>query len=208
MAVITNYGTLKTAVADYLARSDLATFIPNFVQNAELKAYRRLRLRFMETSLSATISSGVIAVPSDYLEMKNLRVVSGGREYPLVRSTLEQLYEMYPLRTATGLPRVFAREGSNIIFGPYPDTTYTIKGIYYARPATFLYEGADGGTSWLTSNAADMMLYASLVEAEPFIKNDARLQVWQGFLANAVQTIQEQESLESLSGSSLAEEAL
>jgi hypothetical protein len=28
MAIITNYATLQTAVADYLARDDLTTFVP------------------------------------------------------------------------------------------------------------------------------------------------------------------------------------
>ena len=41
MAVITSYDTLQTAVADYCARSDLATFTPNFVQNWEEGFYRQ-----------------------------------------------------------------------------------------------------------------------------------------------------------------------
>jgi hypothetical protein len=40
MAVVTSYATLQTAVADYLARSDLTSFIPNFVQNFEEDFYR------------------------------------------------------------------------------------------------------------------------------------------------------------------------
>ena len=70
MAVITSYATLLTAVADYLARDDLTTFVPNFIQNAENELYRTLNLRNEETALSVAISSGVAAVPADFKALK------------------------------------------------------------------------------------------------------------------------------------------
>ena len=73
MAIITNYSTLKTAVADFMARDDLTTFIPNFIENAERKLYRTLNLRNEETALSVSISSGVATVPSDFKMLKFFR---------------------------------------------------------------------------------------------------------------------------------------
>ena len=207
MAAITNYGTLKTAVADYLMRSDLTTFIPNFVQNAELKLYRKLRLRFMETSFSTPIAAGVLAVPAAYVEAKSFRLVTSGTQRPLHRMTLEQLYESYPNRSATGQPVVFSREAGNFIFGPAPDSTYTITGTYWAKPS-LLVEGNDAGTNWLLTNAADVLLYGALMEAEPFIKNDARLALWRDMLTVSVQTLIDQEQGEEFSGSGIAESSL
>ena len=67
---IANYSDLKTAVANWLNRSDLTSYVSDIVMLGEAKIYRELRIRAMETALSDTIASGVIAVPSDYIEMK------------------------------------------------------------------------------------------------------------------------------------------
>ena len=44
----TNYATLQTEVADFLHRTDLTSAIPTFIQLAETKLNRILRLRAME----------------------------------------------------------------------------------------------------------------------------------------------------------------
>ena len=96
MAVITSYATLQTAVADYLARSDLTTFIPNFIQNAENKLYRSLNLRNEETALSVTIASGVAAVPTGFKALKFAYI--DGSPISLLRwVSVEELYNDYPL---------------------------------------------------------------------------------------------------------------
>ena len=119
MAVITNLTTLTTAVADYLNRDDLATFIPNYIQNAEEKLYRILRLQFMETALSGTISSGVLAVPDDYLELKYAYVDQSPIRW-LERSAPETIYRNFPVRSGAEVPRMIAREAGNLIRPSHP----------------------------------------------------------------------------------------
>jgi hypothetical protein len=83
-----------TAVADYLARSDLTSFIPNFVQNFE-EDFIREPANWgpdIEAALSVTITSNVAAVPSDYLGLK-IAYIDGQRSPPLKRISLMQLYE-------------------------------------------------------------------------------------------------------------------
>ena len=70
MAIITNRATLLTAIADYLARDDLTTFTPNFLQNAEGKIYRRLNLRNEETELNVPIGGGVAPLPYRFKGLK------------------------------------------------------------------------------------------------------------------------------------------
>lgn len=200
MAVITDYTELQTAVSDYLARSDLTTWIPNFVQNCEEKLYRRLRLQFMETALSGTISSGVMAVPEDYLELKYAYVDRSPVQW-LERTSSENVYKAYPVRSGAEIPRLIAREGSNFIFGPYP-ADHSIKGIYWAKP-DLLRDDSDGA-NWLTENAPDLLLYGALLEAEPFIKNDPRILVWKTFYDDALNAVKDQERRENHSGGSLA----
>lgn len=183
MAVITNYATLQTAVSDYLARDDLSTFVPNFVQNAENKLYRSLNLRNEETALDVSISSGVAAVPDDFKALK-YAYFDGSPVTPLKWTTAEEVYNDYPLRSDSTTPKLIAREGSNFIFGPVSKDG-TLKGIYYAKQDPL----RTTDPSWYVTNAPEVLLYASLLEAEPFIQNDPRINVWKSFLLDALDTL-------------------
>lgn len=199
MALVTNYATLVTAIEDYLAVSDLSSWVPNFLQNAQAKLYRSLRIRAMETALSGTISSGVIALPSDYLDLKHAYVNTSPVKF-LERTTPEEIYRNYPTRSASGKPHWIAREAGNFIFGPYPDDTYSIAGVYYARLT--LLSGSNT-TNWFTTNAPDVLIYGALLEAQPFIMNDARIPVWRAMFDEAVETLIREERKEKHSGSTL-----
>jgi len=67
---ITTYAELQTAVGAWLHRSDLTGIIPDLITLGEKRIFRKARCRVMESALTGTIASGVIAVPSDYLEIK------------------------------------------------------------------------------------------------------------------------------------------
>jgi hypothetical protein len=199
MAVITNYTTLQTAIGDYLARSDLSTFLPNFTQNWEERFYRESKnwASWMEAALSVTITSGVAAVPADYLGLKQA-YLDGTANIPLKRISLDQLYLRYPRDGQTGTPRYIARNGANFEFGPIASSG-TLAGTYYAKP-TVLRTDADGA-NWLTTNAPDLLLYGSLLEAEPFLKNDKRIVIWQQFYNDALIAYRSQFKEEDYSGS-------
>lgn len=200
---ITSYSELQTAVANWLARDDLTTYIPDFITLAEARIYRELKVRQMETALSETIASGVIAVPSGYTQMK-FAYVDGSPIKKLERFDLERLYQEYPTRSADGKPSAYARESTSFIFGPYPDSGYTIKGVYYKK----LDPLSDANTSnWLITDAPDLILFASLCEAEPFIKNDPRLVLWEAKYQNAKTEIRNQDRDEEFSGSVMSPRA-
>jgi hypothetical protein len=199
MAVITSYATLQTAISDWLARSDLTTFLPNFTQNWEEDFYREPLNwgSWMETALSVSISSGVAAVPSDYLGLK-VAYISGQTSAPLKRISLDQLYQRYPRSLGNGQAVYIARDGANFVFGPEASDG-TLAGTYYAKP-TVLRTDADGA-NWLTANAPDLCLYGSLLAAEPFIKNDARVSLWQAMYDRALVSYRNRFKEEDYSGS-------
>jgi hypothetical protein len=176
MAVISTYATLQTAVGDYLARSDLTSFIPNFVQNWEERFYREPDNwgSWMETALSVAIASNVAAVPADYLGLK-VAYISGQTSAPLKRISLDQLYQRYPRSGSTGTPAYIARNGANFEFGPVAGSG-TLVGTYHAKPTALRSDG--DGSNFLITDCPDLCLYGSLLEAEVFIKNDKRLQTW------------------------------
>lgn len=200
MAAITDYATLKTEVAAWLNRSDLTNEVPGFIQLGEFRIYRDLRVRQMEAALSVAISSGVIAVPTGYLEMK-LAYVNGSPMRKLERKDAEWIYLNYPTRSSDGTPKFFAREGTNFIFGPYPDSAYTVKGTYYKKLDAL---SGTNTTNWLITDVPDLILFASLCEAAPFLQDDARVALWEKKYAQIAARVQLNDEQEEFSGSPLA----
>lgn len=206
MAVISGYASLQTAVIDWLARSDLTNYVPNFVQNWEERFYRQPKNfgRWMEAALSTPIASSVLAVPADYLGLK-YAYVSGSPSSRLDRVSLNQLYGTYPRGGDTGLPRWISRDTTNFVFGPAPDSTYTIKGVYWAKPTLMRSFSADAAAHWIVVNAPDLALYGALCESAPFLRNDARLATWKDLYSEALQDYRELHWEEDNSGSPVQE---
>ena len=198
---ITNWHTLKSTVEDYLDRSDIGDQVEAAITFAENRIYRDVRVADMETALSATTSSGVIAVPSGYIEMKFMYIDTAPVQ-ALQRKDLSFIYENFPTRSADSKPTFFAREGSNFIFGPFPDTNYAIKGVYYAK-LTALAPGSNE-SNFIITDFPEALLFAALVECEPFLQNDERLVIWESKYQEAIKQIQAQDDAEALSGSPLA----
>lgn len=191
---ITTYAELQTSVANWLHRGDLTSIIPDLIMLAEERIFRTIRAREMETALSETIASGVIAVPSGYIALKSV-YLDGTPTTKLKRSTVAQIYENYPTRSADTKPKCIAREGGNFIFGPYPDAAYTVKGIYYARLTSI----ATSANALFTANP-DLYLMATLCEAAPYIKDDNRVAIWEAKFAQIKAAIEEENDEEERSG--------
>jgi hypothetical protein len=183
MAVITSYATLQTEIGNTLARSDLTAEIPQFIQFAENRLYRSLNLRNEETALSVAISGGVAAVPSDFKALK-FAYYDQSPAALLDWVPIEQLYREYPTRTESGIPSVISREATNFVFGPVASDG-TLKGVYYAKQDPL----RTTDPSWYVTNAPEVLLYGSLLEAAPFIQDDERLQVWGQMYQSAVDTL-------------------
>lgn len=197
---ITTYSDLKTSVANYLARSDLTSQIPDFIQFAEIRLRRELRIRQMllSTTLTTTGGTSTVNLPSDFLELKNI-YIDGDPTWTLIYltpSTLERNGRTYEQNK----PSYYTILSSTIKFGATPDTTYSVPLLYYAAPA-FL---SDSNTSnvWL-ANCPDLLLYASLAEAEPYLMNDARLATWQAMYDRGLLGLRESDDRGEFSASPL-----
>jgi len=196
---IATYTDLKTAVANWLHRSDLTTYVPDFIALGETRVYRELRIRAMEVALSQAIASGVIAIPSAYVELKHA-YVDGSPVQILTRKNAAWIHENYPTRSSDGKPKFIASDAGNFIFGPFPDSTYTVKGTYYSR-LTALSDS--NTTNWFTTNSPGILLFAALSEAEPFLRNDPRIELWQAKYDQEKDGIMREERDEQFSGSPL-----
>lgn len=199
---IANYSGMQAAILSWLHRTGdtaFALIVPDFISLAEARIYRELRIRQMETALSSAISAGVIAVPPGFLELKNA-YVNGSPTRNLEKKDAEWIYAHYPTRSAEGTPIYIAREASNFIFGPYPDSAYTIKGVYYKKLTALSNSNT---TNWLTTDCPDLLLFASLCEAIPWVQDDPRVSLWETKYQQIKARVQAQDVDEEFSGSPL-----
>lgn len=217
MAKVTNYGTLKTAIADWLARGDLSDYVDQFVQFAENQIYSdpELRLRQMEEPLDGFVGcDGKMDIPADYLELKHAYLDKSPR-IQLERVQPEFIYEMYGSRFAgrtpfsdtqlddaafaygNGVPKYIATETDYFLLAPFPADQYRVGGVYYKKFAALTNES---DTNWLLTNHPDLYLYGALMQAEPFIKNDSRIMLWEKMYERARARVRGSERRERFSG--------
>lgn len=171
----TSYSDLQTAIAGYLARSDLTSQIPDFIRLCEVRLRRDLRIRQMLKSVTtATVASdSTVEIPSDFLEARDL-VLVGNPVQPL-NYLSPSLFNRNARAADAGKPQEYTILAQDFQLAPIPDAAYTVKLLYYAAP-TFLSDTNTSNT--FLANCPDLLIYGSLIEAEPWLMNDPRLQTW------------------------------
>lgn len=197
---ISNYGELKTAVKNWMDRDDLTAHIPEFIALAEARFNRVLRIRAMESKQTASTVAGQqnLALPTNYIQMRNVQM-NTSPVTPMQYVTPEIFDRLYG-GSVTGTPKFYTIIANELQLGPTPDTVQTIEMLFYKK---FDSLSADGDTNWVLTNAPDVYLYGALLEAEPFIMNDSRVQLWATAFQTAIGDIQEQDNKDRHSGSAL-----
>ncbi len=171
----TSYSTLKTTIADYLARSDLSTKIPDFIRLAEERLRRDLRIRQMLKVATTTTTSGdsTVALPSDFLAMKDIHLDTNPVKVLQFQNTSN--FFRNARTTDRGVPTQYTLLGTEFQFAPLPDSAYTLRMVYYYKP-DFLSDSTP--SNLFLANCPDLLLYGALAEAEPYLMNDERISVW------------------------------
>jgi hypothetical protein len=182
----TSYSDLKTTIASYLARSDLTSTIPDFIRLGEERLRRDLRIRQMLVVATSDTVAGdsTVGLPSDFLQMRDIHL----NTIPIASLAYAAPNAFYTNNNSTeaGLPSTYTLLASEIQFAPIPDGVYTAQMLYYAKPPLL----SDSNTSNVfLANCPDALLYAALGEAEPYLMNDARLQVWASLYDRSIASI-------------------
>ena len=190
------YAQLKTAIQDYTDNSE-TTFVNHlndFIKASEEKLLKSVDLDYFRKNVTSTLTSSdqFLTVPSDYLASFSLQITASGSESFLLQKDVNYLREYTPAASTTGLPKYYARfDENNFILAPTPNSAYTIELHYFYRP-TSLTAGADGGTTWLSTNAPFALLYGSLVEAYSFMKGEPDvLQNYNGLYAQYLERLKD-----------------
>jgi hypothetical protein len=196
---LSTYSELKTSVADWLNRSDLTSAVPDFISLAEAQVERRLRTRQMIVRATATIDSEYSAVPADFLEARTLKLQTNPVT-PMQFETIDSLDDLSTQYIAAGKPRFFSIVGGQIRTVPIADSSYTAELVYYAK----LSKLSDSNTTnWLLTASPDIYLYGALMQAAPYLKDDARIGTWSQMYLTALQDLQTADDRGSTSGGAL-----
>ena len=171
---INTFSTLKTAVADWLDRDDISSAIDNMISLMEARLYTELRVRDMEAALSLTVASGTVTLPTDFIEFKSV-YINGSPIQAVEFQSAHWIRANFPQRSSSGKPRYAALDAGTLIFAPYPDSTYSVLGTYYARPTAL---SVSNETNFLTTKAPDILLYGTLTHSALYLGQDARLPAW------------------------------
>jgi len=182
----TNYTDLQASVAGYLGRSDLTAQIPDFIRFAEIRLARDLRTRSMLKSATALTAAGDarVGLPADFLEIRNL-FIQGNPRMPVTYLS-PSAFTRDARADESGLPVFYTVLASEFQFAPIPDTTYTLEILYYAKPTVL---SSVTPSNVFLANYPDALVYGALIEAEPYLINDARSQTWATLYDRAVKNI-------------------
>jgi hypothetical protein len=170
------YTTLKSAIQDYTQNTE-STFVADLaiiITQAEQRIIKSVELPNFRKNVTGNLSSGnqYLATPSDYLYPYSLATIDTDGNYTYLLSTdVSFIREAYPAIATTGNPKHYAQFDDNtFIVGPTPSSSLNAELHYFYIPES-ISASADG-TSWLGTNAPEVLLYASLCEAYTFMKGE------------------------------------
>ena len=185
------FSELKTAIQDYCENTE-TTFVNNlntFIESAEERIFQSVGLTYFRRNQTATLttSNQYLNMPSDFLAPFSLSITSSNNKKFLEFKDVNYLQEYSPDATQTAEPRYYASfDSENFLIAPTPDSGYVVELHYYYRPASLTAAG-DSGTTWLSTNAPQAMLYGSLIAAYTFMKGEP--DVLQNYNAQFVEAV-------------------
>ena len=166
--------TLKTAVKDYL-QVDETTFNNNldrFIQESESRIFKLVQLPEQRQNVTGNLTASVrfLATPSDFFAPFSLAVISSNVYHYLDYKHPSFIKQFAPNTATTGRPRYYSLfDNTAFELAPVPDTGYEIELHYLFKPPS-LTVGTESGTTLLSTDHPDPLLYGTLVEAAVFLK--------------------------------------
>ena len=180
----TTYTSFVTTVESYLARTDLTTVIPDFVQMAQLRMSRDLRTEAMLKVATTVATDNKVAFPSDFLELREMHFE--GNPPIILEYQSPDLFFRNGQTSLSGRSHFFTMLGTEFQFAPSQTGSYTIQILYYGQP-TFI--SSTTSSNLYLAYYPDALLYATLAEAEPYLMNDPRVATWSALYDRAIANI-------------------
>ena len=197
---IGTFSELKDAIKSWSKRTDLDSTIPDFIKLAETRINRNIRVRSMETRVTASTVSGqkYYGLPTNFVQM---------RHFKLNTSPVTDLEYLTPERldtlwagSQTGKPLVYTLTGDEVRVAPTPGSVYTMEMLYYQKFAAL--SDANPTTELLTSSP-DIYLYGALIELSAFTEHNEGILKWTQLFNETITAVQNEDNRDRHSGSAL-----
>ena len=185
------YATYVTQIATLavVPESDAAfvTILPQMITYAENRMYRELDfLSTVTTNNTYTTTPGTPFASftlADFITLQQINVITpagetvpnSGTRNPLLPATKEFLNLVYPSSSSAALPEYFAMFTQNtdnvVLFGPWPDDTYTLELVGTYRPASL---SSVNTTTFISTYLPDLLIMASMIYVSGYQRNFGR----------------------------------
>lgn len=188
------YDSLVQDLQDYCERSDdpFLNQIPRFIMMAENRiATESKPIGFLRV-VDGQLSGSVLKKPARWRKTRSLSVVDGVNRSYLYLREYEYCRTYSPVTGVAGLPRYYADyDYEHFFIAPEPDKSYYFELQYYERPEPL---SAENQTNWTTQYAPQLLLYATLMEAMPFLKTSERIPEFQGLYDRALSAVKAEDA--------------
>jgi hypothetical protein len=195
------FTSLQEDMRRYLERGAVADTevyeqLPSLINLAERAIATELKFQGFINVVTTTLVQGtsVYEKPDRWRQTVSMNFGTGATNdsrTPLFPRSYEYLRAYWPDSTVEEQPEFYADyDYQHWLVAPTPDDNYPIEIVYYQQPPLL---DSTNETNWLTDYAPNALLYRSLLEATPFLKNDERIPVWEGMYAKQMQAINTQD---------------
>ena len=190
-ASVMTYDSLVENIQSYLERSDTATLdkIPLFIMLAEQVIASQIKfLGNLTVNTSAMVATqAIIDKPARWHKTVSMNITVAGKRFPVLLRKYEYLREYWPNASSTGVPKFYCDyDYTHWLVAPTPTSAYSFEVLYYERVQPL---DSSNQTNWFTIYAPQALLYGSLLQAMPFLKNDERMGMWQQQYDLIIQTL-------------------
>lgn len=182
MAQYTTTYTALVALLGTFTVDDSTEFTSNvqgIVGRAEERVLRDIDVSLFNISTQTSMSSGVQTISKSNMESPIRNIYLTAQNYHLLRRTRAYV-ESYG---GSGIPLYYYDDQSLIYFAPTPDNAYSILINQMQRPLPLTISNQ---TNWISTYAADLLLWAALIESEVFLIAPERVQEYQSNYASAL----------------------
>lgn len=183
------WDNLKLELASWLDDDGLDDQIESFIQLAEARHRRELRIRQMMLRETATLgaSERYLALPTNFLQMRELRLFSNSELFTLDETSNAGVSDNYSATAAR--PKMFTVDGE-IEFERPAASNYIaeMKFFGWVDPLS-----ADNQTNGILTRAPDAYLWAALAVSAPWLDGDPRLEIWEAAWVSVRDALNEQD---------------
>lgn len=197
-----NYTSLSNQIMSYANRNEpnFIAAIPDIIDQALSRIYSEAKSIGFQKTVTGNMNIGLnfIVKPTDYKETISFQYTVPG-PIPFTTFLYERTNEFClaysPNPNFQGPPVFYSADlnvppvrvgPARILIAPEPDLAYPYVLTYLSFPPVF---DVNSPTNFLTDRYPNLLLYACMVEAIPYLKSDERIPVFESLYNRALQGI-------------------